>query len=132
MPSINSLIVVVGRYSACGFAQLKQNSKKSKAKKKGKRRMSSNRACVIIADYKMKGNWLSTSDSLGNRKGSLGPIQLGRLSRLSDFEELSHAFRFHHYARLFRDQKTEVVHASSCDSFSCVPASTRRVAAKTI
>jgi hypothetical protein len=34
MPSIKSLIVVVGRYSAWGFAQLKQNSKKSTAEKK--------------------------------------------------------------------------------------------------
>ena len=41
MPSIKSLIVVVGRYSAWGFAQLKQNSRKSKIEKKGKRRMSS-------------------------------------------------------------------------------------------
>ena len=40
-PSIKSLIVVVGRYSAWGFAQLKQNSRKSKIEKKGKRRMSS-------------------------------------------------------------------------------------------
>jgi len=46
MPSIKSLIVVVGRYSAWGFAQLKQNRKKSEAEKKGKRRMSSNRRRV--------------------------------------------------------------------------------------
>jgi hypothetical protein len=31
-----NLIVVVGRYSAWGFAQLKQNDRKSKAKKKAR------------------------------------------------------------------------------------------------
>jgi hypothetical protein len=46
MPSIKTLIVVVGRYSAWGFAQLTQNSKKSEAEQTGERRMSSNRRRV--------------------------------------------------------------------------------------